>query len=89
MSPTSHKSHSSSTHWCNLVHFSALPYDQQHHIFHLDHLTEPSSYKEAATSPHWIQAMQVELNALKANNTWTEVDLPPEKKLSVLNGYTR
>ena len=41
---------------------------------------EPTTYKEAATSPHWVQAMDAEINALQANHTWTEVDLPPEKR---------
>jgi len=30
--------------------------------------------------PHWVQAMQSEINALKINKTWTEVDLPLGKK---------
>jgi len=77
---SSRASHFSSSHWCNLVQFSASSPDQQQHILHLDHLHEPSSYKEAAISPHWVKAMPAELDALKANQTWTEVDLPPGKK---------
>jgi len=77
---SSRAAHLSTSHWCNLVHFSALPPSQQQNILHLDHLHEPSSYNEAALSPQWVQAVQVELDALKANNTWSEVALPPEKK---------
>lgn len=35
------------------------------------------SYDEASKSVHWQEAMQVELDALKKNETWTIVDLPP------------
>jgi len=47
---------------------------------HLDHIHEPRTFEEAATSSQWVQAMQVEINALKANNTWIEADLPPGKR---------
>jgi len=53
---------------------------QQQHINHLDHLHEPFSYKDVVASPHWIKVVQARLDALKANNTWIEVHLPPEKK---------
>ena len=68
------------SHWCNLVQFSHLPHFQQQAITQLDHLHEPTTYKEAANSPHWVQAMQTEIEALQANNTWCEVDLPPGKR---------
>ena len=38
------------THWCNLVHFSALTSVQQQQIDHLDHIHEPTTFEEAATS---------------------------------------
>ena len=41
---------------------------------------EPSTYKEAALSPHWVQAMQAEIDALQTNHTWIEVSLPPGKR---------
>ena len=77
---SSRSAHLSSSHWCNLVQFSVLPSDQQQSILHLDHLHEPSSYKEVVISPHWVKAMQAKIDALKANNTWYEVSLPPGKK---------
>lgn len=61
---------STSSHWCNVVHFSTLTQAQQQSITQLDHLHEPNSYREAATSPHWVKVMQVEIDALRANNTW-------------------
>nr|XP_016462446.1 PREDICTED: uncharacterized protein LOC107785615 [Nicotiana tabacum] len=41
--------------------------------------SEPSSFKEAASDPRWIEAMQLKLHALEDNNTWSVVDLPPGK----------
>jgi len=35
------------------------------------HYHEPQSYKEAATDPHWQQAVQEELQALEKTHTWT------------------
>ena len=78
--PTTSVVPSTTTHWCNLVHFSVLTSSQQHQIVHLNHLHEPTSYKEAASFSHWVQAMQAEIHALQANNTWIEVDLPPDKR---------
>ena len=45
-----------------------------------NHIKEPTSYEEAATIPAWQEAMQQELSALEANNTWKEVVLPKGKK---------
>jgi transposase InsO family protein len=42
-------------------------------------ISEPSSYEEAAQSPHraqWERAMQEELDSIKANDTYTLVPLP-------------
>lgn len=41
--------------------------------------SEPASFKEAGSNPRWIEAMQLELHALKNNNTWSIVYLPPGK----------
>ena len=65
---------------CNLVQFSDLPHNQQQRISQLDHLHEPVTYKKAANSPHWVQALQTEITALQANNAWCEVDLPHGKR---------
>ncbi|XP_074300473.1 uncharacterized protein LOC141631744 [Silene latifolia] len=40
---------------------------------------EPSSFKEAICDSRWKKAMEEEIDALKANKTWSVVDLPPNK----------
>ena len=44
---------------------------------------EPATYKQAATSPQWVQAMTEEINALHANHTW---DLVPSHSSQNLVG---
>ncbi|XP_055824514.1 uncharacterized protein LOC129893047 [Solanum dulcamara] len=46
----------------------------------MSHITEPQSYIEAASDPKWIEAMNVEIQALQDNQTWKVVDLPKGKK---------
>nr|KYP44419.1 hypothetical protein KK1_034053 [Cajanus cajan] len=41
---------------------------------------EPKSVKIALTDPNWLAAMQAEIQALHANNTWQLVDLPSGRK---------
>jgi len=45
-------SSATTTHWCNLEHFTALSSSHQQHINQLDQFHEPSTYKEAAQNPH-------------------------------------
>ena len=68
------------SHWCNLVQFTALSSVHQQSIHQLDFLHEPNTYKEASLHPHWVKAMQAEIDALRLNQTWTEVDFPAGKK---------
>jgi Reverse transcriptase (RNA-dependent DNA polymerase)/Integrase core domain/gag-polypeptide of LTR copia-type len=44
---------------------------------------EPRTYKQAIKCPdrqHWLNAMKEELESIKANNTWSKVDLPKDRK---------
>jgi hypothetical protein len=54
-------------------------YSPQHYSFTvaLNQDVEPTSYTEAASHSHWQDAMQFELAALEANNTWSLTSLPP------------
>lgn len=81
--------HPTTSHWCNLVQFFALPLQHQAHISHIISYHEPNSYKEASQDPNWVKAMQTEINALQANNTWLITDLHPGKKAISSNGCTR
>ena len=40
---------------------------------------EPQFYHQPVPFQHWRDAMQVELNAMDSNNTWSIVPLPPGK----------
>ena len=42
-------------------------------------ISEPSSFAQANLSPHWQEAMHIELAALEANDTWTLTSLPHGK----------
>uniref|UniRef100_A0A3Q7JC68 Reverse transcriptase Ty1/copia-type domain-containing protein n=1 Tax=Solanum lycopersicum TaxID=4081 RepID=A0A3Q7JC68_SOLLC len=39
--------------------------------------SEPKTYKQAASSPKWLCAMEAEYQALRCNCTWTLVPCPP------------
>nr|GEY60331.1 ribonuclease H-like domain, reverse transcriptase, RNA-dependent DNA polymerase [Tanacetum cinerariifolium] len=41
---------------------------------------EPRNYKEASTDEKWIEAMEIELDSINKNNTWTLTTLPPNHK---------
>nr|GFB58540.1 zinc finger, CCHC-type [Tanacetum cinerariifolium] len=41
---------------------------------------EPRNYKEASTDEKWIEAMEIELDLINKNNTWTLTTLPPNHK---------
>ena len=43
---------------------------------HKDHVY----FHQAVTHDHWINAMNVELDALELNNTWEITELPPNRK---------
>jgi hypothetical protein len=51
----------------------------QHNLFALMSC-QPTSFKEAAKEPHWVQAMNQEIESIEKNKTWDLVDLPRHKK---------
>ncbi|GJZ61360.1 zinc finger, CCHC-type containing protein [Tanacetum coccineum] len=42
---------------------------------------EPRNYKEASTYKKWIEAMEIELDSINKNNTWTLTTLPTNQKV--------
>lgn len=50
-----------------------------HFINSITKETEPTSFSIARTNPKWQKAMEEEIQALEANNTWSLQTLPPGK----------
>lgn len=46
----------------------------------ISRIHEPLTFKEASSSPEWMEAMQAEISSLQPNNTWVIVDLPESKQ---------
>ncbi|RVW88895.1 Retrovirus-related Pol polyprotein from transposon RE2 [Vitis vinifera] len=72
---------------------SVLSYDKlssSHHalVHAISSHVEPTSFTQAVAIPKWQQAMQVELQALEVNGTWSLTTLPPGKQV-VPKGYHR
>lgn len=42
-------------------------------------IIEPKHYNQAKNDTNWLMAMDKELQALEANETWELVSLPPDK----------
>jgi len=70
----------SNTHWCNFVSFSSLLVVTQLFLSQPTTYFEPQNYEQASKDSNWVVAMNKELEALQANNTWLVVDLPPGKR---------
>ncbi|KAJ0805739.1 putative RNA-directed DNA polymerase [Helianthus annuus] len=63
-----------------VVNYAFLSADNVSFISKLSKSTEPSSYIEASRNPKWVEAMNLEMEALMRNNTWELVDLPSGRK---------
>ncbi|MCI30092.1 retrovirus-related pol polyprotein from transposon TNT 1-94, partial [Trifolium medium] len=57
-------------------HFSPT---YKHYCCSISSTTEPTTFNQANKIDCWRQAMNIELQALAQNQTWTVVDLPPGK----------
>ncbi|XP_073119656.1 uncharacterized protein [Henckelia pumila] len=65
--------------------FQSLSYtkcspEYQSFLASISAVSEPKSFKDAASDPKWREAMDAEIAALEANKTWVIVPLPPRKK---------
>lgn len=49
-------------------------------VHNISTCVEPTSFAQANLDPMWRDAMQVELQALEQNHTWTMTHLPPGKR---------
>ncbi|KAL0337523.1 UNVERIFIED_CONTAM: Retrovirus-related Pol polyprotein from transposon RE1 [Sesamum calycinum] len=49
-------------------------------VAQISSVQEPKTYLQASFDPHWIKAMDQELQALETNGTWELTSLPPHKK---------
>jgi hypothetical protein len=52
---------------------------EQHNVLALMSC-QPTSFKEATKEPHWVQAMNQEIDSIEKNKTWDLVDLPSHKR---------
>lgn len=66
--------------WCNMIEYHALITQHQEIATTYDIYDEPRDYKKASQNPHWVKAMENEIQALKTNQTWKVVNLPKGKK---------
>ncbi|GJU43198.1 ribonuclease H-like domain-containing protein [Tanacetum coccineum] len=66
-------------HHSNFLNYSNLSHKSFHFINNINILVKPHTYIQASKNPKWIEAMNKEIQALKANHTWTLTQLPPGK----------
>jgi hypothetical protein len=52
---------------------------EQHNLFALLSC-QPTYFKEATKEPHWVQAMNQEIDSIEKKTTWDLTDLPRHKK---------
>ena len=64
----------------NYINYSKLTTHHTYYICQIYENHEPQTYKQAIKFPQWKQAIQDELIAMDLNNTWTIIQLPPNKK---------
>ncbi|GJT63798.1 retrovirus-related pol polyprotein from transposon TNT 1-94 [Tanacetum coccineum] len=79
--PTS-KIHSvtySKHHNAHYTNYSNLTPNSLHFINNIHKVTEPTTYLQASKNPKWVEAMNLEIQALEKNNTWKLVPLPAGK----------
>ena len=81
--PVNWYGYSCSTHHPISQYISHLALSQPYQAFlgQVDSVSILQSVSEALRSPHWVQDMQAEMDALQHNRTWDLVSLPPGEKI--------
>lgn len=74
-----HRIHPNNTHSMATRAKHGIVRKRKHPTLLLTHI-EPTGYRQAMKQPQWLQAMQLEHEALVKNNTWTLVPLPADRQ---------
>lgn len=65
----------------SVLSYSSLKLPYQSFVLSYSLETEPKTFKQAIISVQWTKAMDVELEAIELNKTWSVVSLPPGKNI--------
>lgn len=64
-----------------VVNYSRLSSDLFNFATSLNKSVEPRNFYDASQDQNWVNAMNLEMEALYRNRTWELTDLPPVEKL--------
>ncbi|KAG7545539.1 Reverse transcriptase RNA-dependent DNA polymerase [Arabidopsis suecica] len=65
----------------SFLSYTSLNEPYQAYIFSVSIETEPKTFQQAIVSLKWTAAMDVELDSMEVNKTWSVVSLPPGKNV--------
>ncbi|GJU86702.1 putative RNA-directed DNA polymerase [Tanacetum coccineum] len=62
------------------VNYSKLSSENYSFSTNINKLSEPKSFAKACADPRWVEAMNLEMEALNRNGTWVVTELPSGRK---------